>query len=524
MEIEVLSETIENLVVFGGAAAPLELRPWLVSCGVAQIAPGQTQWMIPKLSYLHSVLPAKDRRDLIRKTVIRDPHYRLHLDISIARVLQIIASGGRWARFDELAFGVLRPLSQRLLHLLEWAGEIGMQGSLGEADWGQFERDVCRDAYPHFQLWDNDLWGFARDAANLFPLLEDLYLPLNDQPVHFNLSGRKAELMASLIEAARADDGVMVGVDDTAACDELKRAGAPIVRRPGAQLCWLAGRVELSVDDIDLPKTQVAQIRAVPLGIPLLAKRSRTRFNAKEISWLKSSVPRVWISEATFLSVCPVSESWPATPVVDAPAWSLVPDSGALAESALPGKVPALEDAIITLDRHPLYGLMLQLFIAEALDRELGDERILLSPPMDEAGAGAEQGTAILYRPQAMPEAGFSSQSVGYLDLGTFDTVLEQIAYHLHLHTLPLPYSKEGYGLWSWALHLLIDLKVVVGQRDRWTLNAALHDRLYRGSLMAKVFRDRRETRQSVHKLLNRLWQDASVAAIEALQKQEAIA
>lgn len=76
--------------------------------------------MVPTLSYLRSVLPARDRLDLMRKTKVRDPQYRLHLDLSMARVIQIIARGERWKRFEELVFGALAPSSK--------AAELGRMG------------------------------------------------------------------------------------------------------------------------------------------------------------------------------------------------------------------------------------------------------------------------------------------------------------------------------------------------------------------------------------------------------------
>ena len=509
-ELGNLSEVIERLVVFGGATAPQEFHSWLFSCGIAQPVPEQQKWVVPTVSYLRSVLPARDRLDLIRKSAVRDPQYRLHLDLTIARVIQVIASGERWKRFEELSFGVLRPLSQRLLGLVEWVAEHTGKSplSLNEATWSKFEHDILRDTLPRFRSWDDHLWGHARDAAELFPLLEDLYLPLADQPVHFGPTDDQAQLLMSLIEAARVDDGVKLMDNDSVICEELKRAGVPLLRRAGSQICSLTGNIELSITAA--ATAPGASMQSVPLGLPILARRSRVRVPAQEISWLKSSTQSTWVSEATFLSVCPISETWQDAHVADAPPWTLLPKSSVLNESALLKKSSGLEDALITLDRHPLYGLVLQFLISEALDRELGDETLLLAPPLDKTGSEAEWGTTVLYRPTVKSEIGLQSRTQGYLSLGALDEVLAVIAQHLSLETLPLPYSKTGYGLWSWALHLLIDLKVVVGQRDRWTLNPNLHDRLYTGTLMSKVLRDRRDTRQSISQALSGLWLSAS--------------
>src|SRR5690349_8074346 len=98
-------------------------------------------------------------------TALRDAQYRLDLYLVIARVIQLIASSERWTRFEELSFGVLRSLSQRLLSLIEWvAAHTGKSPiSLSEVQWNQFEDDILPSASFRFHCWDNYLWGHARD-------------------------------------------------------------------------------------------------------------------------------------------------------------------------------------------------------------------------------------------------------------------------------------------------------------------------------------------------------------------------
>lgn len=516
LEASNLSDTIERLVVFGGVSASPELEAWLLACGIARPAPRQTEWLVPTLPYLESVLPADDRQDLFRRTVIRDPQYRLHLDLALARVLQIIAKSERWTRFEELAFGVLSPISQRLLSLLEWvASQSGLPpNGLCDVHWDQFEFEVCGDASAHFKRFDDHLWGHARDAAELFPLIEDLYLPLVGQSVHFELSDQKAQVMTSLIEAARLDDGIELSGDELVLFEELRRSGAPVLCRPGTRLCSLVGRVELSL--IEPVAALSSSMRSVPLGVPALARRSELHIVADGISWLKETGAMNLTGHATFLSICPASGKWPDLSDKEVPPWANLPGSDTLSEAALLKRTPGLEDAVIALDGHPLYGLLLQFLISEALDRELGDETLLLAPPLDKVGPETEWGTSVLYRPSSKAETGSASESIGYLGLGTLDEVMDRIALQLSTAVVPLPYSIPDYGLWSWGLHLLIDLKVVVGQRDRWALSSTLHDRLYTGNLMARVLRDRRDVRQTIHRVLHGMWKETAASMTDS--------
>ena len=521
LEASNLSETIEHLVVFGGVTTSPELQAWLIGCGIARPAPGQSKWLVPTLPYLNSVLPAKDRQDLFRRTAIRDPLYRLHLDLALARVLQIIAKSERWTQFEKLAFGELSPLSQRLLSLLEWVADHSGQPANGLSDvhWERFEVEIYGDSAARFRGLDNHLWGHARDAADLFPLIKDLYLPMIEQPVHFELSDLNAKVMAALIEAARVDDELVLSGDELVVCEELRRSGAPILYRPGTHFCSLVGRVEMSLTEFSA--VQSWSIKSSPLGVPALARKSGLHFVADEISWLRPTESKKLTSHATFLSICPDSGKWPDSPISNAPPWGHLPGGSTLSEAALLRKPPGLEEAVIALDGHPLYGILLQFLISEALDRELGDETLLLAPPLDKVGPETDWGTSVLYRPSPKAETGGGSHSIGYLSLGTLDKVMDRIAHQLSTEVLPLPYGRDDYGLWSWGLHLLIDLKVVVGQRDRWALSSTLHDRLYTGNLMAQVLRDRREVRQTIHRVLHGMWKEAAVSLADSSIEME---
>lgn len=507
-----LAETIERLVVFGGVPVSPDIQAWLSGCGAAKSTPPASEWLVPSLPYMRDILPARDCQDLFRRTAIRDPKYRLHLDLALANVLQIIARSERWGRFEQLAFGVLKPLSQRLMSLVEWVAELSGQSanSIGDVHWQQFKSEIFREAASSFQWLDDNLWGHARDAAELFPLIEELYLPLIGHPVHLELAGLQAHVMSSLIYAARVDDGIEVSGDELVACEELRSMGAPILLRQGSRFCTLVGRVELSLLEQEHPA--ILPMKAAPLGITGTAKESSIHQATSEISWLQVDGDGMLIGCVPFLSVCLESGKWPESPSSDAPSWTRLPGSDAFLEAAHRNKISDHEDAVVAMDRHPLYGVLLQFLIAEALDRELGDETLLIAPPLDKVGPETEWGTSVLYRPSSKVDDDKRSESAGYLSLGSIDRVMDRVASDLSLEIIPLPYSNDHYGLWSWGLHLLIELKVVVGQRDRWALNSSLHDSLYTGKLMGYVLRDRREVRQVIHRVMRNMWDEAALS------------
>jgi hypothetical protein len=516
LESNNLAEAIEHLVVFGGVSVSPEVQAWLVGCGAARTTPAASEWLVPSLPYMRTILPARDCQDLFRRTAIRDPKYRLHLDLALAKVLQIIARSERWGRFEELAFGVLKPLSQRLLALLEWVADHAGQpaSALGDVHWQQFEAEICGDSASSFQRLDDQLWGHARDAAGLFPLIEELYLPLAGHPVYFELFGLHAQVMSSLVHAARVDDGIEVSGDELAACEELRRLGAPILLKPGSRFCTLIGRVELSLVEHESPTS--LPIKTAALGVPAIAKESTMHPATSEVSWLQVPQDKAPAGRVPFVSASLESGKWPENQPQGAPSWARLPESDALLETTLLKKSSDHEDAVIAIDRHPLYGLLLQFLISEALDRELGDETLLIAPPLDKVGPETEWGTSVLYRPSSKVDVGKRSESVGYLSLGTLDSVMNRVASELSLESIPLPYSIDHYRLWSWGIHLLIDIKVVVGQRDRWALSSSLHDRLYTGKLMGHVLRDRREVRQVIHRVLRGMWDEAASALTDA--------
>jgi hypothetical protein len=519
VSIQQLSETVERLVVFGGVVATQPTADWMERCGIVQRVVGADEWLAPTFSFLSASLPARDQHDLVRRSVVRDPRYRLHLDMILARVVQVIAKGERWSRFEDLLFGSLEPLSQRLLALIEWASRHFncTPAEIEEGQWVQFEDVLFGEQLAVFRAWDASLWGEARGAADLFPLLEQLYVPLCHLPVCLIPSRESAGLLADLVQSAKSGDGVVLKSSDQPLIEAIQAAGAPVLFSSDPPLCVLAGRVE-----VILPGQVQEELpyRSASLGVNRDSTESRSIIGSDEIAWLQTgNDARCAIP---FISLPPGLDAWPEGFGDQSPAWTRLPGRAAICATDRLKKSLEYDEALIQLDQHALYGLILQLFVAEALDRELSTETILLAPSLEKVGMDAIAGTSVLYRPSGNQDRDLGGFSGGFLNLGDWEYVMGHVARSFGLHPLPLPFLKSQCGLWSWAFYMMIDLGLVIGQSDRWALSSELHDRMYTGALMTKVLRGRRSMREEIHSALNRLWRDAHSLAKPAAKEEVA--
>src|SRR5881397_419788 len=118
-DIEQVLPTLETLATHGGARPVSDHVAWLRSVGAAVASPG-TDWAVPSSTWLEAATPARDRLDVLRRTVIRDPGYRAHLDLALSSVLFAIGITERWRRFEELVRGPFLIFAPRFVQLLEW--------------------------------------------------------------------------------------------------------------------------------------------------------------------------------------------------------------------------------------------------------------------------------------------------------------------------------------------------------------------------------------------------------------------
>jgi hypothetical protein len=158
--------------------------------------------------------------------------------------------------------------------------------------------------------------------------------------------------------------------------------------------------------------------------------------------------------------------------------------------------------------RHILFGLLLQILLLEALDRELGHESLALTPsPQSETASFND--VRVYYRPtqEQRPETGERITPQTY-ELGTFDVVVNSIAGVLGIAQAGATFTGEGEDFWSMGVRLLASLGLVnmSPSKDRWILHSDVLDRLHGGGLMTGVLRRGRNVRDRIRGHLQDLW------------------
>jgi hypothetical protein len=171
-------------------------------------------------------------------------------------------------------------------------------------------------------------------------------------------------------------------------------------------------------------------------------------------------------------------------------------------------KSPEVEQSLLLLSQHILFGFLIQLLLVDALDRELGQETLTLMPPMDQKVENIEFATHVFYRPA--PDAGAGDDvALPAYDLGGLDDVLRMVAEKFGIRGAPLMFGSENNSAWSNALALLRTAGVIVGKHYGWAIDEAVLDRLHGGGLMTGVLRRGRDMRDRIREELRLLWDEA---------------
>jgi hypothetical protein len=153
-----------------------------------------------------------------------------------------------------------------------------------------------------------------------------------------------------------------------------------------------------------------------------------------------------------------------------------------------------------------VFGFWLQLFLIDALDRELGAETVVIAPPPGRR-EGAEPEARAFYTP--VPDSPRQRKDLPSYDLGSVEEVLPHLAEAVGVATVPLPRTEGRRGVWTTALGMLARAGLVVLDRGRWGLAPEVLDRLHGGGLMAGVLRRGQEMRRRIHESMRSLWENA---------------
>lgn len=477
-DLKRLESDLVHLATSGRVACTSEHADWLVEIGVATLKRGA---LLAHPDWLACALPCPSSTELLTRTALRDPRYRLHVDAMLAAVCADIGRSARWKRLEDLLTGPLADLAPRLASLVATTTPIPNQA-------------------PFWSRLDEHCWGLSGTAEVLFPLVVARMPSLCDTPVFVRSDD---PLLGDIVRAAAVGDGIRVDSAQARKMDALFREGVPVwVRDAGVdqyEACLtLAARVEQ-------PGSLARALASAPFS---LATARVARQRSAVVAQADVEAGSFWASAegavgaTAFLDVAPGAR-WPED---GAPA---IPSAGSLRElvalrRAAPGSVDAADEALRRLADHPLYGLWLQVLLLEALDRELGESSLFLSyetvPGMAEL--------RVYYRPR--PAARGSSPTPMLL-LGSVDEVLARLSSALHIREVGL--LGAGHGPWSRALELLAQVDVVSSTGERWAMAPHVLDRLHGGGLMTGVLRRGKDLRERLHGVLDGLWSKAGGVA-----------
>ncbi|AUB82275.1 hypothetical protein THSYN_15850 [Candidatus Thiodictyon syntrophicum] len=477
-------------LALGGVVEPRPgTQSWLAATGITRTtADGR---LVADDDWLICSLPAPSDKELLVRSLLRDPLYRLHLDLRLAQIVTAVGVSGRWSRLEDLLFGELSPLAPRLAALVELARPA--DGVWEHADWDGLDALQPDTAA---QL-DERCWGISASAEAMFPVLRARYPAFALVPVFHAAAD---DFVASVVAAAALGESVQVPAEHRADLTALARRGLPLWYR--------------ALGDQTLEVTLSAPCR-VRGKQPDLASRPSTRgvpAHARAGSALLPPPPRglrasFWeIAETATSGLAFVGtahrELWPADQ--DAIRRGL-PRGEDLAGLARPrrcghGAQDPADAALRLLCDHPLFGFWLQILLVEALDRELGAETLLLAPPTPPLVDDIEAATHLYYRPRVESQ----QQAPPLRDLGALDDAMTPVA--VALGVSPVGVLGPAAGPWSLSLALLAHIGVAQHRHDRWTLSAHALDRLHGGGLMTGVIRRGRGVREHLHDLLEALW------------------
>jgi hypothetical protein len=158
------------------------------------------------------------------------------------------------------------------------------------------------------------------------------------------------------------------------------------------------------------------------------------------------------------------------------------------------------------LSNHLLFGFLLQVLLLEALDRELGEETLVLAPPTDRRVDDIEGATHVLYRPRRTTTDGAVAVRQEAYDLGALDLVFDEFAKAIGIRRIVYAYRGADLGPWSRALRIMRSAELVVGLHDRWSIAPHVLDRLHGGGMMTTVIRRGRQFRERLHSELCVMW------------------
>lgn len=497
-DLDALQADLVELALGGAVTPAAGVREWLEEIGAIQETDGKT--VIADEDWLTCSLPSPSAGELLARTLLRDPLYRLHVDLSLAEVIAAIGVSGRWSRLEELLFGDLALLAPRLAALMDLAR--GQDGSFMSASWRRLD-PLSEDTA---SLLNERCWGVAGTPEELFPILRKRYPALASVPVFVRLP---APLVMSVVSAASTGEAVRVSGQQERELVDFAEQGVPFWWRHMAD-----GQMEVTLSAPCRTRGEAEGYSTHPYSrsVPSLV-RERSALLPTNPGITRTSFWEIVETATVGLAFVGASsrDAWPS----DQDGAKRALPSGEHLESLVRsrrverGAADPADEALRMLANHPLYGFWIQILLVEALDRELGEETLLFAPPTHAIVEDVEAATRVYYRPR--PDA--TRQVRSLLELGTLDKVMNQIATFVDVR--PVGVLGDAAGTWAMSLALLGRLGIVQTRHDRWALTAYSLDRLHGGGLMTGVIRRGRRFRERLHDALEMLWLECANAALE---------
>jgi len=490
-DLDALQAALAELAVGGVIAPPPGIRGWLASTGVTRTS--ADAHLRADDDWLAWSLPSATDDELMLRTLLRNPLYRLHLDLQLAEVVAAMGRSSRWARLEGLVFGELAVLAPRLAALIDFA----------RTESGGWPPDYWRslDLVPPgiAAELDKRCWGISGGPETLFPILCARYPAFAPVPVFFRAAD---PLVISIIAAAATGEAVRVAAESRTDLAVLARQGLPVWSRAIGD-----GLLEVTLSAPCRLRGGQGESEGHPCsyGVPALVRAGSTLLAVApgDVGTSFWQIAGTRTPGSAFLGTSH-RDAWPSDSQAACRGLPRGEDLANLVRARRfePGARDPADDALRSLSDHPLYGFWIQVLLLEALDRELGEETLLITPPVHAIVDDPEAAAPIYYRPRSDA----ARQARAMRRLGTQDDIMTQLAVAVGLR--PIAVLGDAAGPWSMALALLVRVGVAQTRHDRWALSTHVLDRLHGGGLMTGVIRRGREFRERLHAVLEDIWRE----------------
>jgi hypothetical protein len=433
---------------------------WLESVSVGHVSEGHLHatedWVI-------TGLPAHSPKELARRVALRDPAYRLHLDFILVRVLSRMARDGRTAKIGDYLSSKLSHLAPRIAWLLSLVPDHP-----DEAHWADLETKWLHPSWQtSFGSWDAHLFGEVLGGPEqLFPLILDIYGPAGSDPVYacagsLHLDRHQIVLLAELIRAANEREAVSFADRELKALQDLTSHFHLPIRM------WKKTSETRACAALVSPLRLVASVSNDVAGSQVPAPVSLPA-SLKESSIISDRVATTGTSLR-----CAALEASRAGAF---PGFDL--NSASLTERLRFRSVAERADFAWSFD-HPLFGLILQLFLIEAFGRELQDDCINI---LYVGGSENPESVDVYFRPE--------SRESRFLRLGQFEDSMVALARALNILTVPPPFTSGVSGPWTRALLLLLQGRLLLARSGEYMISDELFDVLHGKDFMKDVLRE----------------------------------